>query len=332
MNIYDFFNSPDVAEYCQSIGHNFNALESAVMINQSNTRTLAEKHAAYKTIIAEYPDMEIPEAVNHGHIKSFHQALTDIIAHEEQTLAKLLLPEVNAVYNVSRWQRLSLGGVDGRTIVNSYSDDECYTTFEKAFSGTLGKYDDEDLDNILRAEIFKRILDSDNFIAAQISHSGEIIKVDNCGAFSTSKDYEFSLLDCCYIDVPVPFKRGDLVECDRFGDFMGSVYVIQEICRDDPKLTSIMQDGDLTDMTASVHYLSDTSNTIECEVMHFYPDLRYCKRDLKGGERMLKYVSLYMQDKLCLCNLLKLQTYFLLNKNMSEDFLAEIIAKEYMLA
>jgi hypothetical protein len=62
VNIYAFFNSPDVAEYCQSIGHSFNAVESAVMINQSDSRTLAEKHAAYRTIIAEYPDMEAPMA------------------------------------------------------------------------------------------------------------------------------------------------------------------------------------------------------------------------------------------------------------------------------
>lgn len=30
MDIYDFFDSPDVAKYCQSIGHTFNSVESAV--------------------------------------------------------------------------------------------------------------------------------------------------------------------------------------------------------------------------------------------------------------------------------------------------------------
>ena len=46
-----------------SIGHTFNAVESAVMINKSKSRSIAEKHAAYREIIANYPDMEIPDRI-----------------------------------------------------------------------------------------------------------------------------------------------------------------------------------------------------------------------------------------------------------------------------
>jgi hypothetical protein len=69
MNIYDFFNSPDVAEHCQSIGHKFNAVESAVMVFKSKSRTLAEKHVAYRAIIAEFPDMESLKFGSLGHIE-----------------------------------------------------------------------------------------------------------------------------------------------------------------------------------------------------------------------------------------------------------------------
>ena len=100
MNIYDFFNSPDVAEYCQRIGHAFNAVESAVMIDQCDSKTIAEKHVAYKEIIAEYPDMKIPKGGNHGNIKSFHKALGDIIDYENQILEKLVSSEPDAVYRV----------------------------------------------------------------------------------------------------------------------------------------------------------------------------------------------------------------------------------------
>lgn len=320
MNIYDFFNSPDVAEHCQNIGHSFNALESAVMISQSNKRTLTEKHAAYRTIIAEYPDLGLIKALNHGHIKSFHQALRDVIADEEQILEKLLLPEPGAVYQASFRNQNDYGSYN--------ADSTLYSTYEKALSDALDNYDD----NVLRANICKKILDRETwvYLGAEVSRSGEIISVDNTGLIPMSKDDH--LLEACCIDVPVPFKRGDLVECDHDGGYMGNVYVVQNICRDNPKRQNpLFAWGDLSDMTAYVHYYHHERNSIECECMHFYPDLRYCRRELQGGQRILKYVSLYMQDALCLCNLLKLQKYFLQDKNMREDFLAEIIAKEDML-
>lgn len=43
MNIYDFFNSPDVAEYCQSIGHKFNAVEAAVKVIDARLAVHDEK-------------------------------------------------------------------------------------------------------------------------------------------------------------------------------------------------------------------------------------------------------------------------------------------------
>ncbi len=221
MDIYKFFNSRDVAEHCRSIGHRFNAVESAVMVSRSNSHTMAEKLAAYREIIAEYPDMEIPKGNNHGYIPSFHKALEILIAHEER--------ETGAA---------------------------CLNTIDE--------------------------------------------------------DYESELLSL-FIDVPVPFKRGDLAETDD-GDWMGSVFVIQDLCRDNAEWNAQSERilrSDLMDMTANVFYESD--GLINCECVHFYPDLRYCRRELTGGERILKYVSLFIQDKLCLCGLLKIQQYLSLD-------------------
>ena len=57
---------------------------------------------------------------------------------------------------------------------------------------------------------------------------------------------------------------------------------------------------------------------MECECIHFYPDLRYCRRELDGATRILKYVSLHILDKLCLRNLLKIQRYILLDEKRNE--------------
>jgi hypothetical protein len=45
-NVYDYFNSPDVIEHCQEIGHSFNALESAIMVSKNSSKSLTEKHEA----------------------------------------------------------------------------------------------------------------------------------------------------------------------------------------------------------------------------------------------------------------------------------------------
>ena len=130
------------------------------------------------------------------------------------------------------------------------------------------------------------------------------------------RDKLLGFLESCYIDVPIPFKKGDLVEVD-YGGWMGDVYVLQSTCRDDVERNAKnILTTDISDMLAYVHYANN--DAIACEVMHFYPDLRYCRRELAGEERILKYVSLYMKDELCLCHLLDAQKYFLADELMGK--------------
>ena len=96
------------------------------------------------------------------------------------------------------------------------------------------------------------------------------------------------------------------------------VYVLKDIMPQDypEKNAELILRGDLMDMTAGVYYERDGS--VECEIIHFYPDLRFCKRELDGEKRILKYVSLHMQDKLCLCSLLKIQKFLMLDEKRCE--------------
>jgi len=315
MNIYDFFNSPDAAKHCQSIGHTFNVVESAVMINQSRSRTLTEKHAAYRTIIAEYTDMSLPKAINHGYIRSFKEELEKVIAYEQHSAEHFLTPESGAVYQVSIYCR--------------NTDDpwelDLFSTYEKALDNALEILnDDENMrygyssQNFMYMRICKIYLDQDSenqiSASAKVSKSGEIISINENGIFPPEKVH--TLLESIYIYVPVPFKRGDLVEY-RDGYYMGDVYVLQDICFNHPEQhTRSLLKGDTSDMTAWVFY--EHKGIVNCECIHFYPDLRYCRRELKGETQILKYISLQMQEKLCLCDLLKIQKYLLLDKKVSE--------------
>ena len=313
MNIYDFFNSPDVAEYCQSMGKTFNALESAVMILQSMSRTLAEKHAAFRTIIAEYPDMEIPGKVTREHIKSFHKALRSILAYEERKLERLFMPETGVIYQAS------IEFDDGCSV-----EPGLYTSYERAASDALECFKNNEC--VSKLSIRKKYPDSKNWIGARISLSGEIMEIGHVGMLPMRDDDDVGLLGygpgiwaSCYIDVPVPFKRGDLVEGKGiFEDsYMGKVYVLKDICRDDPKRhAEMLSNGDLPDMTANVFY--ESGGSVRCDCIHFYPDLRYCRRELEGEKRILKYLSHFMKDEICACSLLKLQKYLLIDEMLRD--------------
>ena len=305
MNIYDYFNSRDVAEHCQRIGHKFNALESAVMINRSSSRTLAEKHTAYRAIIAEYPDMEIEHRLPDYRAKSLHKVLETIIAYEEKVLEAFLMPESNAVYQAE---------ICYKNDCNNWKRD-LFSNYEKSLEDALVGVDDTferkptPVFDYIR--VFKRYIDSENYIYANVSRNGEIIEVCSIGIDTLTPPDETSVLQR-YIDVPVPFKNGDLLEIDS-GYWMGDIGVLKNLCRDDAGHHSErLAGGDAMDMTAYMFYLHDGS--VRCECMHFYPDLRYCKRELEGEARILKYISLHLQDKLCLCSLLEIQKYLLAEK------------------
>lgn len=300
LNIYSFFNSPDVAEHCRNIQYTGNAFESAVIVNQSDLHTLVEKHAAYRTIISEYPDMEIPEGNNHAHVESFYSALNGIIANQERKIEKLLSSEPGTVFQAT---------VDG-------IDCGLFTSYEKALADALEQ------EKIEKLSLQKSYLDSDKWIAARLSSTGEIMEIRHDGTMFADMDEEEALLET-YIDVPVPFKYGDLVEVGDYGHLFGrspmpygGVYVLKNICRDHKRHAERIYRGDLMDMTANVFYIRD--GNVACECMHFYPDLRYCRRELAGEARILKYVSLFLKEKICACALLKLQKYLALDEMLGE--------------
>lgn len=58
MDIYEYFNSRDVAEHCKTLGRSFTGREMAYLIWQSNRHTLHHKIAAWIELIQTIPDEE----------------------------------------------------------------------------------------------------------------------------------------------------------------------------------------------------------------------------------------------------------------------------------
>ena len=310
MDIYDYFNSPDVAEHCRNIGHKFNAFESAVIVSESQFRTLAEKHAAYRDIIAEYPDMEIPAEARYGHIKSFCQTLKNILKYEEKLLKKYLKLEVGAAYQAIVHDH------NYYSYSRYYPDDRgVFATHEKALAEALetakriaADYGNSNINEInTYIEIKKIYLENQQEINAVIALSGDIISMRDSHKYKEYAPYgDLDILHKC-IYVPTPFKRGDLVEMVFEGGHIGNVCVLLELVYENPeRYEEYLRTGDFFIMTSDIYSMLDNGD-VGIDDTHGYEDLRYCRRELKGEERMLKYISLYIQKKISFCELLRVQ-------------------------
>lgn len=322
MDIFSFLNSPDVAAHCRSIGHTFNAFECAVIINQCYTKTFEEKLAAYRAVINEYPDMEVPATHMHEeHTKSFHKALDLIIASEDISLKDFMESKPGAVYQVKLNHKNDQYDSYERQVFSTYDKAHEYLLNMKKQSEKSDVQYSDPKGEVTGMVIIKSLIDSgDTVFYAKLSILGEIINLDNYSKNMWNKN-PTGLLDC-YINIPAPFKKGDLVETEDYGGYMGNLFVLQTLSCDSEHHEKRLMYNDTSDMIAYVHYLND--GEVHCDHIHFYPNLRYCRRELKGDERIMKFVSLYIQEKICLCELLGIQKFLLADK-LRESLISDAI-------
>ena len=131
-------------------------------------------------------------------------------------------------------------------------------------------------------------------------------------------------LESFYIEIPIPFKRGDLLEYTRYNyGLEGNVFVLKKPNRYSLKIHKRLLNGggDTSDMIVDVFCYKNERGMVYCGDA-FYLNLRYCRHELENEMRILKYISMYLQDKICLCDMLKLQRYLPLEK-MTNDFMKD---------
>ena len=315
MNIYKYIKSKDVREYNEKIGHKFTATESAFLVWLNYEITLKEKHDAWREIVREMPDEEVPKRVNADYAPSLFALLNKFINTDNRLIDEFYKKDEQTVYS---YRYICKGD-------SSFDED-----FGRIYSdlgyihGELRK--DSDLD-ILRVEYTKKYLSSHcRRITLETDGSGNVTSVD--GDFiqgidlSIKKDEFFEGL---WIDVPTPFRKGDVV-CSRktpFGYYMFSdsqPFVLLSLANwsakdaeergeklsekdkawRDKHLKYLKEYGDITDMTACGYFL----NSDDCgrcytggfysEVMHDYVDLEYYRGEFNGGERVLLPIKYFL--------------------------------------
>jgi hypothetical protein len=294
----------------------------AVIIDRSD-RSLADKHQAWQELIEFYPDMPAPPNYHDVRFASVHDRIAARIAYERLAIARFKEPENGAFY-----QYCDL----------NFSH-ETFTTFEKAIVNWK-EYREDIADepgkwwnNYEPIFGFQRIIpDHGSKIHVTSDDEGTLYEIH---VFATDEDrakwfpgfehqwesginnschwhgYEFAEL--FFIDIPIPFKRGDILTNPGSVD---PVFVL-ESAPEDPKVIAWYERslrGEISDgwdMQLWCYFVHD-SGVLTHEHDGGYDAFEYFRGELKGKYRLLHYVSLYLADKIGLEQLLTMQCRLIL--------------------
>ena len=320
MNVYKFIRSKDVREHNEKKGHKFNTLESCFLVWRNPDIPLYEKHEAWRYICLSMPDMEIKKRLNVDYAQSLYELIEKFIKADKFFINEFYREEDKAIYQYRFYSEGDHG----------WSEDfeTPYSSFEN-----MKKALEEDFDlPIIAIEYRKKYLDKEyKDITLSLKKDGTIMDVSFSGFeddflkshYLMDKNEFFEGL---FIDVPTPFKVGDIV-CSKktpFGyriyngdqpfvlTFMANWSSKDSLERGDKMDRSKWQDerlkrwkqlGDATDMTANGYFLATDYNDrytgeFYHECMHDYADLEYYRGEFVDGERVLLPISYFVKNEI----------------------------------
>lgn len=310
MNIYEFINSNDIREFLEKQNYEFDPLQKAYLIWQSGRHTLAQKHEAWQEIINTLPDMEVPERAHCEGFESLHKMLADYMATEKKYLKLFEKKEPENAF-------LSAQLYEKRSFI-MYTSDEYEWVDTGMRSADLSKVYDNALEyseseaGAKRFRIFKNFYtdtDREARIVTEYDKNGNMMEVwwdlpgednkDMPAEVPRHSKYEYDLsffFFGLWYDIPVPFKKGDIVhayDSDMPFLLMGTVPWYKR------KRQERKEYYDESDMRAYGYCCDNKTGFLYDDYDCNYLDLEYYKKELKGSENLLKYYSIYEKEKDC---------------------------------
>lgn len=212
---------------------------------------------------------------------------------------------------------------------------EAFSSYEKALA-----HAQLDLDACDHSEICIRKLfldanygESPAFITASFKCNGELINFDYnaseallCAWFPdiASENLESILNWAFYIDIPVPFKRGDLLTYASPESSSREVFVLDYLYKDLPNFQEKIKKGthfDGTDLVAWAYFI-EPSGMLYCETAHAHDTFEYYHGPLSGAAQGLHYVRLYLTQEIDLPAFLALQSKTLAEHLLNSELTA----------
>ena len=199
MNIYEYFNSPDVANHCKKLGHRFSGKELAYMIWQSNHHTLAQKIAAWEELLKIIPDEPLEDG------DSLHHFLACYITRLQQFISEFQAGAENCVYSFeTRYANVSDRYLDESALYTSY--DVCLCAAMENNAGEVLSF------RIRKKQIHSQKADWMGDAMLYLTAKGEPMDLF-IGPYYGEIDVlvePFGFYSW-YIKIPTLFKRGDIV-------------------------------------------------------------------------------------------------------------------------
>ena len=318
MDIYSYINSRDVAEYCRTTSKVWTQFEMAVIIARSK-RSITEKHAAWRELMRNYSDMPTPENMHYRSYDSLHKKLAEVIDYEERLVELFKTTKDGAVYTHQVWLNKD----------HSYSK-SVFPNFEEAVAGAR--------ENWHRGEghsIKKMFFGNEGTIESYIDYDGNIYDLymdDNSKKlfFQIEPDDSFDrFVDDFFIDIPVPFKLGDILVYRDRRYKNESIFVLKSPGSDEPTIAeryNSEDSGDVRELLGWGYFLRDNGMLYGGHIP-LRDHLEYYRGKLEGNQRLLHYVNLYLTNddkrKIDLPELLTMQCRIRSEHQMNSDFLID---------
>lgn len=288
-NILDFIDSPDIREYNRNTV--FTPAEQAILIGQSEETTVEEKLSAWQELVDVYSTEEFQVEsirINKGiHVADFREMVIDNIRIWKETIASTRSQD-NVVYALTYGERES--GSDGRTVYFSN-----YDLAYDCFAQTKSEYIEKGYNEELYAKIKRIYLDGESGAMDTFFIDNELrlvmIRPDS-KRFVETEDYEIAdILEACYVHVPLPFRKGDIVKIHSL--FWRTEYGVIPFNQKDKENDICMKyGGDGTDITVSLDTYLDWRDEFDYTDATPSLALRYCSaEELPEKQKILEKLS-----------------------------------------
>lgn len=222
LDIYSFIRSQDVADYCRQIGHVFDPLEMAIIINRSE-KTPMEKMLAWQILIDYYPDMPLHISVPFKIKDSLHEYLRALIAFYRNQIKRFYKKEPGAKYSLITPCVNDLLGIENPDVLEQVrSDPKTFFSGKKKIlpHPLAAEYENlnelweqirlywtEDGPEWIRI-VKKEKKGKKKWLFMDYDRNGKIIRIpENPDRYNGGP----GCLSNLYIHIPVPFQKGDIV-------------------------------------------------------------------------------------------------------------------------
>ena len=307
MNIYEYFNSRDVAEHCRQLGRRFTGREKAWLIWQSNHHTLRHKIAAWKEMIRTTPDEEHKDFEEAGcsGLHGFLQAYIDRLCHFLEDFEQ---NNGGFAYSYERlYAASSCRPQDESPLFASY--DQCIAAAEAEEKKEIEAF------RVRKRRICAKSAPREECPMLFLTRNAEPMDV-----YVANYRGEEDLLVppfgfySMFVDIPAPFKRGDIV-----------TGITPWGTRSGPMVVNKLPEGggeDFVDMCADLWDL-DYHRRLVCREDSCVLSLEYYHGDLKKDRRFLFALHNHIRGGLALEELLRSYAVVLLEwvkENRADQF------------